>query len=351
MATEQEERVPMSVHADMQTSAETAEVGPAAFHQTLCPPVAEPPFSDPSELEHVWGRAWGAHDEVGRLRVVLVRRPGPEFRQIDAGAWNPAAQALVDPAGGWYWTSRTPPDLDRIREQHDGLIAALRTDGVEVVTMDALGGRFVKSVYTRDPLTTVPGGAIVGRLAPAMRRGEELSVLRELGRLGVPVLRTIVGRGMFEGGSFVKLRPGLAAFGTSIRCNEEAAEQLRETLRWLGIELLTVPLSGYSIHLDGHLAMLAPDKALVNAPGLPFWFLERLRELEIEVVHRHPDERWAVNCLVLRPGRVLMSDDCARTAERLERRGIEVIPLPYDEIQKNGGGIHCSTMELLREPA
>ncbi|MGH3059954.1 MAG: arginine deiminase family protein, partial [Gaiellaceae bacterium] len=37
------------------------------------------------------------------------------------------------------------------------------------------------------------------------------------------------------------------------------------------------------------------------------------------------------------------------TAERLERRGIDVIPIPYSEIQKNGGGIHCSTMELIRD--
>jgi arginine deiminase len=25
--------------------------------------------------------------------------------------------------------------------------------------------------------------------------------------------------------------------------------------------------------------------------------------------------------------------------------------IPYDEIQKGGGGIHCSTMELVRDPA
>lgn len=340
----------MTTQADPEAD-RASELGPDAYHQTLCPPVPEPAFDDPHQLEHVWGRAWGAHDEVGNLRVVLMRQPGPEFDQIHAEAWNPEANALVDPNGGWYWTSRTPPDVDLIREQHANLARVLHEEGVEVVTMDSLGSRFVKSIYTRDPLTTVPGGAIIGRMAPAMRRGEELSVLRELGRLGIPVLRTITGRGMLEGGSVVKLRPGLAAFGTSIRCNDEAAEQLRETMRWLGIDLLSVPLSGYSIHLDGHLAMVAPDQALVNAPGLPFWFLEHLAQLGIELIHRHPDERWAVNCLVVRPGKVVMSADCPRTAERLGRRGIDVVPVAYDEIQKNGGGIHCSTMELLRDPA
>jgi len=30
---------------------------------------------------------------------------------------------------------------------------------------------------------------------------------------------------------------------------------------------------------------------------------------------------------------------------------MEVIAIPYDEIQKGGGGVHCSTMELVRDPA
>jgi N-dimethylarginine dimethylaminohydrolase len=44
-----------------------------------------------------------------------------------------------------------------------------------------------------------------------------------------------------------------------------------------------------------------------------------------------------------------MCDRYPQTAERLERRGVAVVRIPYDEIQKNGGGIHCSTMELIRE--
>jgi N-dimethylarginine dimethylaminohydrolase len=48
---------------------------------------------------------------------------------------------------------------------------------------------------------------------------------------------------------------------------------------------------------------------------------------------------------------VLIAADCPRTSERLERRGVEVVPIAYNEVHPNGGGIHCSTMELLREPA
>ena len=46
-----------------------------------------------------------------------------------------------------------------------------------------------------------------------------------------------------------------------------------------------------------------------------------------------------------------MCDGYPRAREALERRGVEVVAVAYDEIQKGGGGVHCSTMELVRDPA
>lgn len=325
------------------------QAGPPELHQTRMLSAAEPPFLD--ELEAVWGERWGAWDEIGRLRKVLVRPPGDELERIDAAAWDEEAQALVDPDGGWYWTDRAPPDLERVRAQHAGLTSALRAEGVEVVAAEPLGGRYTKSVYVRDPLITVPGGAIVLRMAVRMRRGEEAEITRTVAGLGLPVLATLTGTATAEGGSFVKLGPHLAAFGTSIRCNAEGARQLRAILERLDMELIVVPLSGYTIHLDLHLAMLDVDKALVDVPGLPFWFLEDLQARGIEAIHPDPSEAWALNALCLAPGRVLMAEGSPRTAERLARRGVEVVTVAYDELHKNGGGVHCSTMELVRDPA
>ncbi len=325
---------------------------PYGYHLSLCPAVPEPAFEDPGELERVWGRSWGAHDEVGKLRVVLMRVPAAEWSAVRADAWNEAAGALVDPDGMWYWESRTPPDLALVAAQHRGLVDALGRNGVDVVLVREQGPpHLTRPIYTRDPLVTVPGGAIIGRLAPAMRRGEEPLVTRAVAAAGMPILQTITGTGLMEGGSFVKLRPGVAAYGTSIRCNEEGARQLSETLDRLGIELIVVPMVGWSIHLDGHLGMVSPDAALVDVNGLPYWFLGRLAELGIEAIACPADEEWAINSLVIEPGKVLMADGYPRSRELLERRGIEVVTVAYDEIQKGGGGVHCSTMELVRDPA
>ena len=331
------------------TDVEQTGSAPYQAHQAAMESAAEPPFHE--ELEQVWGARWGASDEVGVLRRVFVRRPGDELLAVRADAWDERMGALVDPGGRWYWTDRNPPDMDKVREQHRGLVDALLAEDVVVDVAEPLGEGFVKAIYTRDPMITVPGGAIVGRMGVRMRRGEEPQVTRELAALGIPILGTITGTGTLEGGSFTKLRPGLAAFGTSIRCNHEAARQLRTLLELIGVELIVVPIAGYSIHIDLHFAMVDRDRALVDPTGLPYDFLLKLRELGIETIEAAAGEEWGLNLLCLRPGRVLMAEGSPRSADLLSRAGIEVTTVPYDEIQKNGGGVHCSTMELVRDPA
>jgi N-dimethylarginine dimethylaminohydrolase len=319
------------------------------LHQTRMATAAEPPFHD--EIEAVWGRPWGAHDEVGTLKVALVRPPGAALDLIREDAWDAELGALVDPDGGWYWTRREVPDVVRAATQHAGLVAALEREGVEVIAAPPMDERFTKSMYVRDPMITVPGGAIIGRTAVRMRRGEEADLTRAVAAAGLPILATLTGTATLEGGSFVKLRDGVAALGTSIRCNEEGAEQLREILARIGWRLIVVPLAGYTIHLDLHLAMLDADLALVHTEGLPFAFLSELERMGIELVHADPSEEWGLNLLALAPRRVLMAAGSPRTAERMSAVGVEVALVPYDELQNNGGGVHCSTMELIRDPA
>ena len=38
------------------------------------------------ELEKMWGRKWKANTNVGKLRMVLLHRPGKEFQTVGARA-------------------------------------------------------------------------------------------------------------------------------------------------------------------------------------------------------------------------------------------------------------------------
>lgn len=134
---------------------------------------ATPEFETDDELEKYWGRAWGIDNDVGRMRAVLVHRPGDEMKVVDPKKRIPEIGSYGDVKEGWYFQSDRVPPLAEMQAQHDGLTAALRAEGVEVFPVEGEVGKRLKSCYTRDPLIMVKGGAIVCRMGARIRRGEE----------------------------------------------------------------------------------------------------------------------------------------------------------------------------------
>ena len=312
---------------------------------------AEPAFEDPGELAATWGAVWGVDNDVGRIRSVLMHRPGPEMQVVDPTMRLAEIGSFGDPAVGWYFQSDTPPDIPLMQSQHDGYVAALRAEGVEVHFMDGEAGKRLKQIYTRDPLIMVKGGAIVCRMGARIRRGEELAVTRTLARLGIPILRTVSGAGVMEGGSFAWLNEKTCAIGVGVRVNRDGAEQVGEVLKRQGVELLIVALSGYDIHLDVSFLMIDKDLAILNPMGLPFGFLEDLGRRGIKYIETDPgDDPWIVNSIAFAPGRVMMPEGATnRTLDRLAAAGVSWVTVPYAANHKNGGGLHCSTTPLRRD--
>ena len=152
----------------------------------------EPPFSDPGEQAEVWGRSWSCTTDIGRLRAVLMHRPGDELAVVENKPM-PEIGGFGDPDKGWYWIGKTMPDLAAMQKAHDALSAALRAEGVDVILVDKAAPGRMKQVFTRDSVIGVKGGAIVTRMARKVRRGEELPVTRALANAGCPILATLHG--------------------------------------------------------------------------------------------------------------------------------------------------------------
>ena len=81
--------------------------------------------SGPEHPESGEGPALGANSEVGRLRAVMLHRPGDELRRLTP---RNSDQLLFD---GLPW-------VDRAQEEHDAFAEVLRGRGVEVLLLGDL---------------------------------------------------------------------------------------------------------------------------------------------------------------------------------------------------------------------
>ncbi|CCV04563.1 conserved hypothetical protein [Mesorhizobium metallidurans STM 2683] len=313
--------------------------------------VPEPGFDTAEEQIPVWGRHWGCSNDVGKLRAVLMHRPGDELSVVENKPM-PEVGGFGDPEKGWYWMGRTMPDLPAMQRAHDEFTSLLRSEGVDVILVDKAAPGAMKQIYTRDSVIGIPGGAIVTRLARRVRRGEELPVTRALAKAGCPILGTIHGAAVFEGGGFAFIDAKTAVCTVSIACNPEGVRQVESILAGLGVTLIKVPMPGYRIHIDGAFIMVDVETAIVNVNELPYPFIEYLEKRGIKMIELPPeDSAMSLNCLAVAPGRVIMHGSRSkRLADRLDAAGITVLTCNYETVELGGGGLHCSTAPLIRDP-
>lgn len=311
-------------------------------------------FEHPSLLKKYWGSDWGNRNAVGKVRKVFVHRPGNEVLELNKAPFEPDAHARIlrDAEGNVvsYCLSKAPLDLAKMQEQHDRMTAILKQEGSEIIPIIEDDQFLTNNLFARDVGMVIPGGLILARFALRFRYGETSRTLRTAAQIGMPVLASIQGNGFVEGGSFMVFDERTAIVGRSIRVNQAGIDQLRSILSWQGMELIVVDLPSSMIHLDEVFNMVDRDKALVDPTNLPHWFLEELQSRGVQLIYTDPlDPPMTTNLLCLEPGKVLFTEKGERTIEELQRAGIEVVAIPVDELNKMGGGIHCSSLVLQRD--
>jgi len=296
----------------------------------------ETPFED--EIAQYWGDDWGVSSEVGRLRAVLMRRPGPEIDN------------MTDPA---EWRFKDLMDPDVARAQHDAVARIYAEQGAAVHYVAQTRPDRPNAIYMRDNMFMTPEGAIVARQAIAARRGEEMYVARALAELGVPIVRTISGTGVFEGACAMWVDRESVIIGTGNRCNREGAEQVMETLRRMGVRhFIPFQIPYGHAHIDGLMNMVDHDLALIFPWQTSHEVWSELRRRGIQVLEAPSVEEvrnMAVNFVALEPRRVIIPAGNPQTSELLAAHGVDVREVDVSEIQNGWGSLHCMTAFLKRE--
>lgn len=288
------------------------------------------------DMRSLWGD-WGVSSEVDDLKAVLMRRPG---REIDSFDWQAAR-------------FKAPIDPERFRAQHDALTKIYRDHGVAVHYIDDQREDRPNALFCRDLVLMTPEGAIVTRPAMEARRGEERYAAKKLAELGVPIIRTVCGDATFEGamGLWVDRRTVVLASG--VRTNRSGYEMVEAELRRMGVtDVLHMQVPYGHAHIDGNLNLASHEVGMIHASQVPYDVCDALKRKGIKLLEcpsqLEAKETLAINFVAIKPGLIVMPEGNPRSQELLEKNGIKVIAVEFDEILKGFGAIHCCTAFLKR---
>jgi len=292
------------------------------------------------QMPQVWGD-WGCSSEIGRLRAVILHRPGPEIENLPQDLSSVLFMERMDPI--------------RAGEQHDAMAEIYRQNGVAVHYIEKMPLNKPNGMFARDLAAMTPEGLIIARPGTMVRRGEERYLAETAASLGVPILRTIAGSGTFEGADLYLVNRDLAVISLSRRTNEAGAQQVKAELERMGWgEILTVDIAYSEAHIDGQFGVLDRDLAIVYTRQAPFRLVDALRRHGFRILEVESEEDvihgFGLNFVPLEPGRILTPKaENQNVAKMMRQAGVEVIQVDVTEIMKGGGSVHCMTQPIKRD--
>lgn len=215
-------------------------------------------------------------------------------------------------------------------------------------------------LFPRDPAIVAGDHLVEASLRLAARRAERFGlrpILRRLAEqrgarwVAVPPGDPNEVDGPYLEGGDVLLNGREVYVGMSGRASDLAGADWLQALLGERHRVIAVAMRSSVRHLEDCLALLAP--------GLLAWCPERLvdglpmalRGWDKIALPGDEADALATHALVLEPGRVVVARGNARLGDELRRRGIDVIPLPFDAVVRWGGGLRSAHQPLLRESA
>ena len=313
----------------------------------------------------IYGRECGANG-IGRLReVALVNITDSErFPLHDEDPEYFPTMGL----------SHDDLDIGRMRDQSLEYQDKLEQAGVKVHRIDfpqPAVGAFgpMRGTWAANELLVVRGGSIIEKVAisPFGTGRAEYLALWAFACLGIPVVATITGTGVCEAGPCHWLAEDVFVAGRGLAYNQEGLDQLLPVVaQSAGLDpedmtTLTInfpgniyfnPRTGQSHHPDMAVCALDVDKVICYPPSLDFRTYEWLRKRGYTMVTVDMEEQRLfapANVMLIEPGLVVMHSEGPEAIAAVRKAGVEVIETPYSEFLRIGGGLHCSTLRLLRD--
>ena len=230
---------------------------------------------------------------------------------------------------------RDPINVSTAIAEHACYEEALRSLGATVVRAPPEPA-LADAVFVEDTALALDELGVITRPGARTRRREVASMAKVLS-VYKPLLR-IQPPGTLDGGDVLRVRRKLYV-GLSSRTNPEGVSQLETLLSKWDYEVIRVEVEG-CLHLKSAVTQVAEDLLLINP-----CFVRPACFAPMEMIPVAPAEADGANALWIGgAGAVIYAAHYPETAERLERTGVRVVPVPSTELAKAEGGVTCCSV-------
>jgi dimethylargininase len=229
--------------------------------------------------------------------------------------------------------AREPIDYERACAQHKQYEGALRSLGLDVISLDAKSN-LPDSVFVEDVALVLDECAIMlnpgapSRCPEVASVEKALALYREIFRIQPPAT--------VDGGDILRVGKSIYV-GLSSRSTEDAIAQMQVILEPHNYKVRGVRVTG-CLHLKSAVTQVGKNTLLINPkwvskdafPGMDF--------IEID-----PSEPYAANA-VLVDGSIIYPSSFPKTRAKIEQAGIDTLIVEADELAKAEGAVTCCSL-------
>jgi N-dimethylarginine dimethylaminohydrolase len=322
--------------------------------------------------------SFGVHSEYGRLREVIVGRPdelffppwSKEFSHYNA-EFTAALQGRQEPLGIEQAMSER---FARLQEQTDHLVATYERYGV-VVHRPRLYTEVEKrylaelqqghsQLYPADPVFVLGKHFLELNVRRAYRRKEVFPLRDAVAELIAkdpdahhvaipatqPNLPPAEGAGPYLEGGDILICGRDVIVGQHELCSD------RGGIRWLarylaphGYQVHPMPLQGSLLHGLGVMCLIREGLLLAYRPALVEGLPSPVKDWEVIDLSADEARNFATVGVSIDEKTHLIGDTNTRVIDELDKRGVEPIPMPAEDIGFFGGSLRCSTLPISRD--
>jgi N-dimethylarginine dimethylaminohydrolase len=285
-------------------------------------------------------KRWGVDSETGTLRDVLV---GPIDNLTRILPTNSINKKMI--------REGVALDVEGAKAQYNDVLECFREAEVNI-HITPPDTDLPLQIWARDGSFMSPWGMIIAQMNQWWRRGEYGPVIDFCNQESLPIYDKVTA-GCYEGGDVIIVKPGHVLLGYSDeRSQEVGALQVKKWFEQEGWEVMLMPIDPYFVHADVLVAMLTNNLAAVCVDAVDANIVLWLQSLGFDIIDvpfKYVGSL-GVNVLSLGKERVLIPKQSEFLIAQSKAHGLKVYAPDVSKITICGGGIHCMTQPLKRDP-